>query len=79
MHLYTVELYQRRHFRMKPDIQAANGSEFVVIGTVNDAAVRCDRETGPMLQVLARGKVNRRAARSAYTVRADAEDNGRTV
>jgi len=79
MYLYTVELDQRRHFRMKPDIKAADGAKLMVIRTVNDAAVWRDRQTGPMLEVLTRGKVNRSAARSAYTVRADAEDNGRTV
>jgi hypothetical protein len=79
VNLYAVELDQRRHFRMKPDIESAKSAELMVIRTVNDTAVRRYGQPGPMLEVLARGKVNRSAARSANTVGTDAEDNRRTV
>ena len=52
---YAVELEHCRYAFVPAYIEAADRSEFVFVSAVDNAGIRCDGKTCPILKVFARG------------------------
>ena len=75
MHLNTIKLNERRNARVKADIQPAYRAVFLVVRAVNDAAVRSDRQSCPMLKIFARCQVYGCAVGRADAIRTNSKDH----
>lgn len=79
VNLNAVELDEGSEIVAYSNIQPAYWAEHLIVGAVDDAAVRGNWKAGPMLQIFARGKVNAGPAGRANAVRTDSDDDGRAV
>ena len=73
MHVNAVEDDKRCYLLGEADVQTSNYPRAILIGSVHDAAVRCDGQTSLALQVLAHRRVEGLAGRRPDSIRARAE------
>lgn len=72
--MHAVEYYERRKSLSKSDVEAADHPQPVFISPVSQTRVRRYGKPGLALEALAHGRIKRLARRSAYSIRACAQN-----